>query len=204
MRSLLGDARMRRFVVVGHRATTSPEFSFEDLSGATGRLDILLRCVNSAFFISHDIRRDVEIHLILQGPPNPPRTIRFVGSELKYLNPDERSTAALVRSALIQKSEGEMKSSPGIYVSSRSYSDVTSMLAKQSHLYYLKEDGHDIRRLPSFEEDVTFVLGDDMDLTPEEEELLEEYEPIKVSLGPTSLHADHCLTLVHNELDRRE
>lgn len=194
---------MRRFVVLGHRATTSPEFGLDDLSGATGRLDILLRCVNSSFFLSHSIRKEVEIHLILQGPPNPTKTIRFRGSELKYLNPDERSTAALIRSSLSQKAEGEKKTSPGIYISSRKYADVISLLAKDSQIYYLKEQGHDIRHLPSFEQDVTFVLGDDRDLTPEEEEVLSEYDPIEVSLGPESLHADHCITIVHNELDRR-
>jgi len=194
---------LRRFVVIGHRATTSPDFSLDDLAGSTGRLDILLRCINSAFFLSHSLREDVEMHLILQGPPNPPKTIRMVGSELKYLNPDERSTGALIRTALSAKANGETKASPGIYVSSRSYSDVISILAKQSDIYYLKEDGHDIRRLPSFEEDVTFVLGDDRDLTEEEESVLAKYEPMKVSLGIKSLHADHCIIIVHNELDRR-
>lgn len=194
---------MRRFVVIGHRATTSAGFALDDLSGATGRLDILLRCINCSFHLSHGIREDVEAHLILQGPPNPPRTLRFVGSELKYLNPDERSTAALVRNALSAKSEGETKSSPGVYISSRSYPDVISLLAKNSQVYYLKEDGHDVRKMPSFEDDVTFVLGDDRDLTPEEEETLSHYEPIKISLGKKSLHADHCIVIVNNEMDRR-
>ncbi|MDQ1371137.1 MAG: tRNA (pseudouridine54-N1)-methyltransferase, partial [Candidatus Thermoplasmatota archaeon] len=38
---------MRRFVVLGHRAITSADFKLDDLCGSTGRLDILLRCVNS-------------------------------------------------------------------------------------------------------------------------------------------------------------
>lgn len=190
-------------MVIGHRATTSAEFSLDDLSGATGRLDILLRCIASSFHLSHGMRTDVETHLVLQGPPNPPRTLRFVGSELKYLNPDERSTAALVRNALSAKNEGETKASPGVYISSRSYPDVISLLAKSSQIYYLKEDGHDMRKMPSFEQDITFVLGDDRDLTPEEEEILSQYNPLKVSLGKKSLHADHCIVIVNNELDRR-
>ncbi len=54
-----------------------------------------------------------------------------------------------------------------------------------------------------FGPDCTFVLGDDQDLTPEEEEILMDYSPQKVSLGPISYHADHCITLVNNELDRK-
>lgn len=193
---------LRRFVVLGHRAITSADFKLDDLSGSTGRLDILLRCVNSAFFISHDIRRDVEITLMLLGAPNPPKTIRIVGSEVKYLNPDERSTAALIRNALLQKPGGERRTSPGIYVSDRSYSEVLSNIHKESQMHYLKEDGEDIGAC-SFGEDNTFVLGDDQDLTEEEEKTLMSYEPKKLSLGPISYHADHCVTVVNNELDRR-
>ncbi len=194
---------MRRFVVLGHRAITSADFKLDDLCGSTGRLDILLRCVNSAFFISHDIRRDVEITLLLLGEPNPPKTVRIVGSEVKYLNPDERSTAALIRNALLQKPGGEKKTSPGIYVSERSYSEVLSNISKESQMHYLKEDGEDVRDC-SFGSDNTFVLGDDHDLNEEEEKMLMSYEPKKISLGPISYHADHCLTVVNNELDRRE
>lgn len=193
---------MRRYIVLGHRAITSADFKLEDLCGATGRLDILLRCVNSAFFLSHGIRRDVEIYLMLLGQPNPPKTIRIVGSEVKYLNPDERSTAALIRNALLQKGDGERKCSPGIYVSERSYQDVLSNISKESGMHYLKEDGADIRDL-DYGDDCTFVLGDDQDLTDAEEAILMEYEPTKVSLGPMSYHADHCITIVNNELDRR-
>lgn len=193
---------MRRYIVIGHRAITSGDFKLDDLAGGTGRLDVLLRCINSAFFLSHDIRRDAEISLILQGAPNPPKTIRMVGSELKYLNPDERSTAALVRNALIQKVSTEERSSPGIYISNRKYRDVLTNIPQGSQVVYLKEDGQDVREF-DFAEDVTFVLGDDQDLTPEEEEALLAYEPKVISLGPRSYHADHCISIVNNELDRR-
>lgn len=193
---------MRRYVVLGHRAITSADFKLDDLCGSTGRLDILLRCVNSAFFLSHAIRKDVEISLMLLGEPNPPKTVRIDGSEVKYLNPDERSTAALIRNALLQKGEGERKCSPGIYVSERDYREVLSNISKESKIFYLKEDGEDIRDA-DFGPDCTFVLGDDQDLSSEEEEILMDYEPRKLSLGPISYHADHCITLVNNELDRR-
>ncbi len=193
---------MRRFIVVGHRAITTGDFKLDDLAGSTGRMDVLLRCINSAFFLSHDIRRDVEILLVLQGPPHPPKTIRLVGNELKYLNPDERSTAALVRNALLQKVDAEERSSPGIYVSNRSYRDVLSNIPKGEQIVYLKESGEDIRVL-AFQDDVNFVLGDDQDLTGEEESMLLKYDPKLISIGTRSYHADHCITIVNNELDLR-
>jgi tRNA (pseudouridine54-N1)-methyltransferase len=194
---------LRRFVVLGHRAITSADFKLDDLCGSTGRLDILLRCVNSAFFLSHGVRRDVEITLMLLGEPNPPKTIRINGTEVKYLNPDERSTAALIRNALLQKGEGERKCSPGIYVSERDYQEVLSNISKDSQIFYLKEEGEDIRSIMQFPDDCTFVLGDDQDLTETEEEIVMSYDSRKVSLGPISYHADHCITLVNNELDRK-
>ena len=193
---------MKRFVVVGHRAITSGDFKLDDLCGSAGRLDVLLRAINSSFFLSHDIRRDVELNLVMLGEPCPPKTIRMVGSELKYLNPDERSTGALIRNALMKKIQGEERSSPGIYVSNRSYKDVLSTIPKGAKFVYLKEDGIDIREA-ELESDMTFILSDDQDLTPEEEEILMDYKPQEVSLGPISYHSDHCILVVNNELDRR-
>ena len=193
---------MRRFVIVGHKAVTTGDFKLDDMAGGAGRLDILLRCINSAFFLSHKLRRDVEVYLVLQGPPNPPRMVRLVGNELKYLNPDERSTGALVRNALLQSGEGEMRSSPGIYVSDRSLAELIHVLARSSQIIYLKEDGHDVRE-KNFEADVTFVLSDHADLTSDEESLLMSVTPGIICLGPISYHADHCIVIMNNELDRR-
>jgi tRNA (pseudouridine54-N1)-methyltransferase len=193
---------MRRFVIVGHRAITSGDFKLDDLCGSAGRLDVLLRTINSSFFLSHDIRRDVELNLVLLGEPTPPKTIRMVGSELKYLNPDERSTGALVRNALMKAVNGEERSSPGIYISNRNYKDVLSTIPKTTQFIYLKEDGADIRDV-ELGEDVTFVLSDDRDLTDEEEDLLMDHDPVKVCLGPISYHSDHCVLIANNEMDRQ-
>ncbi len=191
---------MRRFVVIGHKAVTSGDFKLEDMAGGAGRLDILLRCINSAFFLSHGIRRDVEIYLVLLGEPRPPRTVRIVGSEVRYLNPDERSTGALVRNALLK--DGEARSSPGIYISGRSLGDLLSELSAVSEIVYLREGGKDIRE-QGFGPEVTFVLSDSVDLTAGEEEMVLSHRPAVITLGPLSYHADHCIIIANNELDRR-
>ncbi|HUL39147.1 MAG TPA: tRNA (pseudouridine(54)-N(1))-methyltransferase TrmY, partial [Methanomassiliicoccales archaeon] len=107
-----------------------------------------------------------------------------------------------VRNALIQKVAVEERSSPGIYISNRKYKDVLTNIPEGEQIVYLREDGQDVRDF-DFKDDVTFVLGDDQDLTPEEEEALLAYGPQVISLGPRSYHADHCITIVNNELDRR-
>jgi tRNA (pseudouridine54-N1)-methyltransferase len=194
---------MKHFVVVGHKAATSGDFKLDDMAGGAGRLDILLRCINSALFLSHGIRRDTEILLVLQGEPDPPRTIRINGSEVRYLNPDERSTGALLRNALLKKLDGEeIRSSPGIYISRRSFEQVLDDLAPVSRLVYLKEDGTDVRQ-QQLDGDLTFVLSDHQDLAESEEDMLVARGPLTVTLGPLSYHADHCITIMLNELDRR-
>ncbi|QLH74075.1 MAG: tRNA (pseudouridine(54)-N(1))-methyltransferase TrmY [Methanomassiliicoccales archaeon] len=193
---------MRRFVIVGHKARTTPDFKLDDLAGGAGRLDVLLRCVNSAFFLSHSIRTDVEVYLILQGPEDPPRTVRFVGEELRYLNPDERSTGALVRNALLKSSDKETRSSPGVYVSKMSFKEVLSDISGHSSIIYMKENGKFYRQL-DYPTDVTFVLSDHKDLTPEEEGELNLRTKEVISIGPLSYHADHCITVMNHELDLR-
>ena len=58
---------MIRFAVIGHKAVTEPTFTLNDMPGAAGRMDIMCRCINTSFFLSHDMRRDVECFLLLKG-----------------------------------------------------------------------------------------------------------------------------------------
>ena len=195
---------MRRFVLVGHRAVTSSQFKLNDLCGSTGRLDVLLRCVNSAFFLSHDFRRDVELYLVLLGDPDPPKTIRLRGDELKYVNPDERSTGALIRNALMKKIDGsEVNSTPGIYISKSGFEDTLKKLADISELVYLREDGESFTSEKS-NDDLTFILSDDKNMTEEEENTILTFNPKIYSLGKTSYHSDHCITIVSWFMDNKE
>ncbi len=206
---------MRSFVIIGHRVKTSSDFNLNDLCASTGRLDILLRCINAAFFLSGDIRRDTEIYLVLLGEPEPPKTVHLVGSELKYLNPDERSTGALIRNALMKEIKNEeIRSTPGIYVSGKNFEELLKDLENQiiylketgedirREIVYLKEEGEDVRQM-DLQNDAVFVLGGQKDLTEDEEEILKKHNAKTVSLGPVKLHASHCITIVNNEMDRR-
>lgn len=196
---------MRRFVVTGHRAYTTGDFKLDDLAGGAGRLDILVRCANESLFLSHGIRKDVEVYLVLEGGDDAPKTVIFRGESVRYLNPDERSTASLIRNALMKPlgKDEEVQSTPGVSVTRMSFADVLEKLSEDGKLIYLKEDGTDCREY-EFPQNPVFVLGDDKDPTAEEEALLESYGPDRICLGPVSLHANHCIVIVQNEMDRRE
>ena len=131
---------MRSFVVVGHKAVTSPNFSLEDIPGTSGRMDILCRCINAAFMLSHGIRKDVNVYLVLLGG-EPTKVLWLKGDEL-------------------------------------------------------------IRNINSSTSDnVAFILGDHTGMMPEEECLINRAGAEIISVGPTSLHADHCIVLINWVLD---
>ncbi|WP_336135314.1 tRNA (pseudouridine(54)-N(1))-methyltransferase TrmY [Natronomonas amylolytica] len=190
---------MRQFIVVGHDAPTTDDFSLDDLPGA-GRLDVLCRCVNSAFFLSHDLREDVSVHLVLGDE----YVVRFEGSELRRLNPDERSTGALIRGALEAREEAigamEANPSPGVYIGKGDFAATVEAVAKEGTLVELHEDGNPVVDVEPPESPV-FVLSDHHDFTDAEADLLADRADRRVSIGPHALHADHTITVAHNYLD---
>ena len=74
---------------------------------------------------------------------------------------------------------------------------------QETKLVYLREDGAEIQRQKdrALHEDMAYVLGDHTGMTEEEEALLEKALAEVVSLGPTSLHADHCIVILNWLLD---
>jgi tRNA (pseudouridine54-N1)-methyltransferase len=191
---------MRQFLVVGHDVPTEPSFSLDDIAGGAGRLDVLCRCVNSAFFLSHDLREDVQVHLVLGDE----YTVSFDGADLRRLNPDERSTAALIRGALEEKREAighqPVETSPGVSLYRMGFSDTFERVSRDATVVQLHEDGDP---LPAAEppEDPLFVLSDHHDFADAEETLLDEKADRRVRVGPELLHADHTITVAHNYLD---
>ncbi|MFC7167474.1 tRNA (pseudouridine(54)-N(1))-methyltransferase TrmY [Halospeciosus flavus] len=189
---------MRQFVVVGHDVPTDPDFSLDDLAGGAGRLDVLCRCVNSALFLSHDIREDVEVHLVLADEV----TVRIDGSALRYMSPDERNIASLVRKALEAKDQAighrEAESTPGIYVSKKGFE--ATMDGIDGTVVELHEDGDPVVDVEP-PADPVFVLSDHHDFTEDETATLADAAEERVRLGPKVLHADHSITVAHNYLD---
>ncbi|PSP75019.1 tRNA (pseudouridine(54)-N(1))-methyltransferase TrmY [Halobacteriales archaeon QS_3_64_16] len=194
---------MRQFLVLAHDGPTDPDFSLEDLPGA-GRLDVLCRCVTSALLLSHGIREDTRVRLVLGNSCS----IRFEGSELRRLNPDERSTAALIRGALEEYEEAighvDAESSPGVFVSRRGIVEVLEEMesrgSRENTLVTLHEEATPATDLDP-PTDPIFVLSDHRNFTAEESELLAEKGDERVRLSPQKLHANHAITVAHNYLD---
>lgn len=196
---------LRRFVVLGRRASASPDFSLEDLPSSSGRLDVLLRCLRAALLLSHGLRRECVVYLVLMGGPAAPRTLRFEGESVRFLRPDERSLATLVRKVLAAPLDGDafVTVRPGIAAAQGGLSAVARDAAA-ARFIVLDEGGVDLRAAAIPYGDVAFVLGDDLGFDAPMAEALAALAPERISVGPRSIHADDAIAVVHNELDRRD
>jgi tRNA (pseudouridine54-N1)-methyltransferase len=196
---------VRRFVLVGQTASASGQFSLEDLPSSSGRLDVLLRCLRAALLVSHGLRRDVQVWLVLRGGPEAPRILRVNGENAKFLRPDERSLATLIKKTLsaalgVGTSFRELR--PGLEVRAGDLADVLSE-ATDAPCYWLDEAGADVREHAFVTDDAWFFIGDHLGFDVAAMALLERHGALRISVGPVSLHSDDVVTLLGNELDRR-
>jgi len=198
---------MRRFLLLAHRVPTGGSFTLNDLAGGAGRMDEVARAVSTAFTLSNDLRRDTEMSILfLAEPPPKARRIDLVGARLRYLNPDERSTAALLKNALVRSVDfpRPFESSPGLTVAPcEPVAELRSFLAQPNPLW-LTEDGRPIEEWASPGDHVSAVLSDPYDPTPEERELLVRSGVPSASVGPRSLRTSQVVDLLHHEMDLRE
>lgn len=201
----LTEPAVRRFVLIGQTASASGDFSLEDLPSTSGRLDVLLRAARAALLVSHGLRRDVEVWLVLRGGVTAPRTLRIDGRTAKFLRPDERSLATLVKKtlqALPAPDSTFTEVRPGLELRT---GDVTEILAEvgETACFVLDEGGGDLRTATLATDDAWFFIGDHLGFDVVSLALLERHGCTRVSVGPVSLHSDDVVALVTNELDRR-
>lgn len=190
---------MRQFVYRAHEAPTTADFALNDLPGA-GRLDLLARSVTAALLLSHDIREDTRVHLVLGDT----FTVRFDGARLQGLNPDERSTAARIRSALAEREEAvgriPVEVAPGLSLLRRGFEETLGAVAEDGAVVRLHEDGEPASAVTP-PDAPAFVLSDHLAFTADEQATVEEVAETRVSLGPHALHADHATVIAHNWCD---
>lgn len=199
----------RRFVVIGQKAIASPHFSLLDIAGTSGRLDILLRCLRSALLVSHGLRRDTVVYLVLCGGELAPRVLRVDGRHIRFVRPDERQLAIMVQKALARTPEnGELNAfvevRPGLAVASGGIDAVLADLGDSPVTsYVLEENARDVRDGPLASEEVIVFVGDHNGFDDGARARFDALGAVPISVGPISVHADDAITIVCNEMDRR-
>ncbi len=87
-----------------------------DLGFVDRTVSKLSACIRAAFFLSHGIRRDTILYILVKDGNF---MIKLVGDELKYLGPDIRSIALLLMKAQMELKELNKKralSKRGVYI----------------------------------------------------------------------------------------
>lgn len=191
---------MREFVFFSRKGKTTGNFNTENLMAA-GRLDIVCHSVISAFFISEGMRGHVRFHLILNGPPDPPKHI--------IMEPDQdtpiskKDIGNLIRICLYKFEEGEkVKAFPGIWVERKSFQDLIRE-KKDGNLILLDEKGEDVDKV-EIGEDPIFIVGDHLGIPKGEKKFLERYEPKKIKIGPLTYFTSHTISYLNIKLDQEE
>ena len=192
---------MKHFVYFSKSAATSgAALSGGNLMKA-GRMDIAIHTIISSLFLSHDFRKDVKIHLVFYGQPNPPRHIEIqVTDELEI---SKKDVGNLIKKILYKYREGKKTEVfPKCFVEKKSLLDVIENLKKEGNeIFLLDENGEDIREA-KISKDCVFIIGDHDGFPLKELKRLKQIAT-PISIGPKTYFASQVATIVNNELDRR-
>lgn len=194
----------RRILLLAHRVPVTGEFSLNDLAGAGGRMDEVARVVSTAFTVSNGLRKDTELTILfVSAPPPGSRRIRLEGARLRYLNPDERSTAALLKNALVQSRTlaREFEASPGLFIGPVDPEGALAEFADVPGTVWLAESGPPYDPGMGTALSAGAVVSDADDPTAREAEILRARGIPRASLGPVSLRASQCVDILHNRWD---
>ncbi len=197
---------MRRFAVVGHRAMSKGKLPLNDLTGAGGRMDVLVRALMAGLLTSHGLRRNTVVVLHLMGGPGPPRRIKFDGSELKGLHADERSIAGTIGKVIATPlppighwqpiTAGITHSGGDLRLTLREWNDAPTVVLDADAPRLWSESAV----LPSSsapnEDPMNFILSDDQPLGD-----LEGVDVLQRSLGTQWLQGHMAVAIVHFLLD---
>lgn len=197
---------MREFIYYSKSAVTAGNEIGSDLMKA-GRIDIVCQIVIQAFFVSHEMRKDVKLHLVFDGSPYGNRHLVFDFGDVSEddVAISKKDVAGLIKRMLYKCSEDNDKLVevfPGCSIERKSFVGVVNELDKQGkNVYLLDKKGEDVRDL-KLKGDEVFIIGDQDGFPDDKKKFLKKID--KVSVGPKMLFASQTLCILHNEIDRQE
>ncbi|RLE55104.1 MAG: hypothetical protein DRJ40_09110 [Thermoprotei archaeon] len=164
-----------------------------------------IRCIVASLLLSHTIRRDTTLHLVL---PREGFHVKFVGSKLRQLRADEQSAGGLLRKVIRYLRESAGYSSrtrqlhSGIYVRSlKGEVSIPQVIGSSSPATYIVVSDYKGARvnLRNVVRDVVVVIEALHNLLK-----LVRIPPNHVlwSVDSRTLPLDHIIVLVNTQLDR--
>ena len=109
--------------------------------------------------------------------------------------------ATALRAGKSLQKEASVICDDGIIVKAISFEHLVKEKALHQEVYMLDRKGSDIRET-SISDNAVFLLTDHIPMPKKTFNSLTRQGVMKLSLGPTMLHASQCISVIHNELDR--
>ena len=192
----------RRFAIIGHLAPSSGKLNLNDLAGGSGRMDVLVRAVNAALFVSHGIRHDTDITLHLCGGPGPDRRIWFNGETLSGVRPDERSIAGQIK-AILKRPVPPIgvldEVTQGIFDMGGGLAEtLTEWHDEGISIHVLDAEGEAFETLED-NGNLGFILSDHLPFSGADNQQMADFG--KISLGEKWLQGHACITIIQHALD---
>jgi len=175
-----------------------------DKGAITEYLNQLCECVRASLFLSHNIRRDVNVLFYdIIGE----YIISINGAELKYMGPDLRSISLLLLKAKLKTGELRYKkkifSTPGIVLEKRSVVDFLKSkydLEKDQILYYAT-DGTE-KNITIGCDNYFMILQDLFNITKDLKEEFRDFKPYPFNFNNLKLNPTEFIIVFNNYLDR--
>ncbi len=191
---------MRTFIVYSKDAHTSP--IIKDLK-ACGRIDILLHSIISSLFASNTFRQDVQLHLILMGPPKSPKHIIIEYHKDNTIS--KKDLKKLIEMCLRRCKQGKtVQVHNGVFVDDKDIKTIIEeMQSLNKNIFFLNESGKHIKDTKDKElENGVFVLGDHEGFDTKTKKFLKKNIE-RLSLGPKTYFTSQAITIINYELDNK-
>ncbi len=188
---------MREFIYFSKKARTSG--NIKDLMAA-GRLDIACHSIIMAFFVSNAMRKNIRMHLVFYGPPDPPKHLEITNPKII----SKKDISGLIKRMLYKyKKSRRNEVFSGCWIEKKNFSDIVEDLSKKGRtIYLLDAKGEDIRTV-EIDKNPVFIFGDQEGI-PKQELRRIKNKVKKISVGQIKYFSSQTLAIVQNELDRRE
>ena len=198
---------MTLFVVRARAAPVDPD-AFRAAIGRGVGVEYLAEIIRHALFISQGHRSEVTLQLVLEKSADYSRVLTIKGSALGAVSDlHEEALLALIVDALTAARglgrEERVTDARGVEIQAISFESLVKSLAGTHPVHVLTPDGEDIRGL-TITGDPVFVMTDHTPMPKNTYKSMARQGVKPVSVGPKMLHAAQCITLINNELDRRE
>ncbi len=188
---------IREFIYFSSKARTSGNFPERNLMKA-GRMDIVCNVIIQTLFLSNKLRKDIKLHLIFNGPPNPPMHLTLITEKLNKETISKKDIGGLIKRMLYKyKKDKNTEVFPGCFIEKKSLNKLLKELFQEKEILVLDKKGENIRNLKNLKNKV-FLIGDHEGLPKKE---IKSYP--KISIGPETYFASQTFIIINNELDIR-